>query len=141
MNKKVREAREPEIASGLQLQDIAYGGETVARLTGSAEDDSGTEAVVFVAGGVPGEVVDVELYRRKKSYLRGNVIWVIEPSKDRRESPCPYFGIEKFPNCGGCQWQHINYARQLGAKEHILRDQFVRLGELPNLRCKRQAGH
>jgi 23S rRNA (uracil1939-C5)-methyltransferase len=128
MNKKVREAREPEIATGLQLQDIAYGGETVARLAVSAEDDSGTEAVVFVAGGVPGEVVDVELYRRKKSYLRGNVIRVIEPSKDRRESPCPYFGIEKFPNCGGCQWQHINYTRQLEAKGHILRDQFVRLG-------------
>ena len=88
--------------------------------------------VVFVAGGLPGETVDVQLYRRKKSYLRGNVTRLLEISPDRREAPCPWFGIDKWPNCGGCQWQHADYAAQLAYKAGILRDQLIRLGGLEN---------
>jgi 23S rRNA (uracil1939-C5)-methyltransferase len=132
MPKKKPEPRQPEYARRLTLQEMAYGGETVARLTDQnfpAEPKPEFEnQVVFVAGGLPGEVVDVQLYRRKKSYLRGNVIQLHQKSASRQEPPCPWFGIEKFPNCGGCQWQHADYTSQLAYKSNILRDQFVRIG-------------
>jgi 23S rRNA (uracil1939-C5)-methyltransferase len=175
--KKNQLPREPEYAYGLRLLDMAYGGESVARIddsglvvdeveitpkeeanfasaeeaieTNTAESEDynpqssvlspqssvlspQSSQVVFVAGGLPGEVVDVQLYRRKKSYLRGNVTRVVEASPDRTQAPCPYFGVEKWPNCGGCQWQHGDYNAQLGYKAGILRDQLVRLGGIEN---------
>ncbi|MEI6046520.1 MAG: 23S rRNA (uracil(1939)-C(5))-methyltransferase RlmD, partial [Chloroflexota bacterium] len=153
--------REPEIATNLRLLEMAYGGECVARLNNTTtntsdklpdnpvieeidqtvakeakplppEQTSNPNQVVFVAGGLPGEVVEAQLYRRKKSYLRGNVLKITEPSPVRQEAPCPYFGVEKWPNCGGCQWQHAQYDAQLAFKASILRDQLIRLGGIEN---------
>jgi 23S rRNA (uracil1939-C5)-methyltransferase len=132
MAKKPKEKREPLIVPDVRLQDIAYGGETVARIQvpqdGAPETENGQGQVVFVAGGLPGELVEAQLFYKKKNFLKANVLRVIEPAPERRSAPCPYFGIEKFPNCGGCQWQHADYAAQLDYKHRILRDQFVRLG-------------
>ena len=165
MAKKFREKPAPEIVSGLLLQEMAYGGEVVARLpekvsapigavVEAAELQNGEEEgdfqplnepentelaapqpqfqagsqVVFVTGGLPGETVEVQLYRRKKSFIKANVRKVDIASPDRREAPCPYFGVDKWPNCGGCQWQHADYAAQLNYKHNILRDQLIRLG-------------
>ncbi|MBV8196338.1 MAG: class I SAM-dependent RNA methyltransferase [Candidatus Dormibacteraeota bacterium] len=80
-----------------------------------AHDDSG--AVVLVEGGIPGELVEVELRFRKKNIWFATVRDAIESSSDRREAPCPY-----VPECGGCQWQHITYSRQLELKLEIVRD-------------------
>jgi 23S rRNA (uracil1939-C5)-methyltransferase len=133
---KHKEPRQPEYARRLTLQDMAYGGETIARLSADNFPDEPKpeyeNQVVFVAGGVPGEEVDVQLYRRKKSYLRGNVIHLHQTAPSRQTAPCPWFGIEKFPNCGGCQWQHAAYNSQLQFKHNILRDQFERIGGIPN---------
>jgi tRNA/tmRNA/rRNA uracil-C5-methylase (TrmA/RlmC/RlmD family) len=164
MAKKLREKPAPEIISGLLLQEMAYGGEVVARLPAArptppekagaptagllggqeegdfqpAHEPVDTELappptlpgsqVVFVTGGLPGEVVEAQLYRRKKSFIKANVRQVEQASPDRREAPCPYFGVDKWPNCGGCQWQHADYAAQLNYKHTILRDQLIRLG-------------
>jgi 23S rRNA (uracil1939-C5)-methyltransferase len=132
MSKKPKEKPAPEIVTGLRLLDMAYGGETVARLENAPASDSKTSQpsnqVVFVAGGLPGEVVDVQLYRRKKSFLKANVLRVHAAAPGRREAPCPYFGLDKWPNCGGCQWQHASHAAQLEYKHSIFRDQLVRLG-------------
>ncbi len=86
------------------------------------------QQVVFVTGGLPGEVVDVQLYRRKKSFVKANVLRVVQPAPERSQPACPYFGVDKWPNCGGCQWQHASYEAQLGYKHGIFRDQLVRLG-------------
>jgi 23S rRNA (uracil1939-C5)-methyltransferase len=84
--------------------------------------------VVFVAGGIPGETADIQIYWRKKNFVRGKVVKLLEISPDRQEAACPYFGVERWPNCGGCQWQHTSYKRQLAFKAKILRDQFERIG-------------
>ncbi len=161
MAKKLREKPAPEIVSNLRLQEMAYGGEVVARLPVKTADVTeetpadlqdaqeegdfqpvlepvetelvvaptvGGSQVVFVTGGLPGELVEVQLYRRKKSFIKANVRKVEQASPDRREAPCPHFGVDKWPNCGGCQWQHANYTAQLNYKHNILRDQLIRLG-------------
>jgi 23S rRNA (uracil1939-C5)-methyltransferase/tRNA (uracil-5-)-methyltransferase len=64
--------------------------------------------VVFVPFTLPGERVRVRIYRNDKSYSQGDLVEVLEPSPDRATPPCPLFG-----DCGGCQYQHLAYARQL----------------------------
>jgi tRNA/tmRNA/rRNA uracil-C5-methylase (TrmA/RlmC/RlmD family) len=100
----------------LTIDDIAFGGEGVGRLG---------EFVVFVPFVAPGETVDVELTEIKKRFGRARLIRIVEPSQDRAEPPCRYFG-----DCGGCQYQHLNYAAQLRVKYKQVRDLFQRIGRL-----------
>ncbi len=102
----------------LELFGFAYGGEVFGR------DDEGR--VVFVAFGLPGERVRVELTESHKRWARGRLLEVLEASPDRVDEPrCPHFG-----HCGGCHYQHMPYERQLEAKREILADQLERIGGL-----------
>ena len=87
----------------LRLDSMAYGGEALGRHSGQA---------VFVTGGLPGEVVRIAVEEARARFARGRVIEVIEPSPDRVRPRCPHFGFDSAA-CGGCQWQHIDYAAQL----------------------------
>ena len=98
----------------LQLDGFAHGGEAIGRLDGK---------VVFVVGGIPGEEVTARVFQRKPDYLHARLLEVHQPSPDRVAPPCPYFG-----DCGGCQFQHVEYARQLALKEGVVREQLRRLG-------------
>lgn len=102
----------------LRLTGIAHGGEALGRHEGR---------VVFVPYAVPGETVRAEIVQDKERWARARLLDVLEPSPDRVEPPCPYFGPGR---CGGCQWQHIDYARQLALKQEIVSDQLTRLGRL-----------
>jgi 23S rRNA (uracil1939-C5)-methyltransferase len=99
----------------LRLSDMTFEGGAIGR------DESGE--TVFADYGVPGETVVVDLYRRRAGVSLGRVVEVLLPSPDRIAPPCAYFG-----ECGGCQWQHITYERQLSLKQHIVREQLRRLG-------------
>lgn len=99
----------------LELSGFAYGGEAFGR------DDDGR--MVFVAFGLPGERVRVELTESHKRWARGRLLEVLEPSSDRIEARCPHFG-----HCGGCHYQHMPYERQLEAKRTILAEQLERIG-------------
>ena len=68
--------------------------------------------VVFVAGGVPGDVVEVEVFRKKKNYLEARLLSIVEPSVNRETPFCKHFGV-----CGGCKWQNMNYETQLLYKQ------------------------
>ena len=104
----------------LHLNTLAYGGEAVGRVDGRA---------IFVTGGLPGEVVHVAITEERKNFARGRVLDVIEPSPDRISPRCPHFGFDDQA-CGGCHWQHIDYAAQLRFKRDIVRDQLRRLGKI-----------
>jgi len=100
----------------LTIHDLAFGGEGVGRYD---------EFVVFVPFVIPGEVVEVELLDVKKRYARARLIRVIQPSPQRVQPRCRFYG-----ECGGCQYQHLDYATQLQWKQKQVADLFQRIGGL-----------
>ncbi len=104
----------PAATVSLTIQDIAFGGEGVARV-----DDF----VVFVPFVLVGEVVEAEITEVKKNFARARLLRVIQPSPERVEPPCRYFAA-----CGGCQYQHIAYETQLRLKHKQISDLFQRIG-------------
>ncbi|MCB9141317.1 MAG: class I SAM-dependent RNA methyltransferase [Anaerolineales bacterium] len=104
----------------LNLTGIAHGGEAIGHHDGK---------IVFVPYTIPGEIVEVEIVEEKARWARARLLRVVEPSPDRVAPPCPYFGPGQ---CGGCQWQHISYERQLALKREVVADQLQRLGRIAN---------
>jgi tRNA/tmRNA/rRNA uracil-C5-methylase (TrmA/RlmC/RlmD family) len=100
----------------LQIVDIAFGGEGVARVE---------EFVVFVPFVIVGETVEAEITEVKKSFARAKLVRVVQPSPERVEAPCQYFAA-----CGGCQYQHMSYAEQLRVKHKQISDLFERVGKI-----------
>ena len=100
----------------MQLTDIGNKGKAVGRHQ---------ERVVFVTGGVPGDVVDVQVTKKRRNYLEGKVIKVHEYSPDRVEPACQYFGV-----CGGCKWQNLDYSKQLEYKEKEVRENLKKIGHV-----------
>ena len=98
----------------LTIHDIAFGGEGVGRLE---------DFVIFVPFVLVGEVVEVEITELKKRFARARLIRVIQPSPERVQPLCRYFG-----DCGGCQYQHIDYPAQLRLKHKQITDLFERIG-------------
>jgi 23S rRNA (uracil1939-C5)-methyltransferase len=100
----------------LTLTAIAHGGAALGRHEGR---------VLFVPGAIPGETVRAEIVEDKGRFAHAGLIEVLSPSPDRVAPRCPH-----VPECGGCQWQHIAYARQLALKAEVVRDQLARVGGL-----------
>ena len=92
----------------VRIDKIVYGGDGLGRPEGK---------VVFVPFAVPGDLLRVRPVEQKKNYMRAAIVSVLEPGPGRHQPPCPYFGT-----CGGCQWQQLEYARQVETKRQILED-------------------
>ena len=92
-------------------------------------DDGGR--VVFVSGGVPGDVVDVRVTQEKGRFAHGTVKSVVEASPLRVDIPHPY--VEQ---CGGCPWANLAYKAQLTAKRANVTDALVRIGRFPQERAE-----
>jgi len=101
----------------VRIEDLVFGGSGMAHL-----DDG---RVIFVDFAAPGELVEAEIERIYPDYVEGVAVRVVEPSPDRVEPRCRYFG-----QCGGCQLQHLRYEAQLAAKEAAVREQLQRIGKL-----------
>lgn len=100
----------------LTIESMAYGSDAVGHFDGKA---------VFVAGGVPGDVVEARVVSDCKTFTRAVVEEVLEASPDRVASPCPYAAL-----CGGCPWSCMSYSAQLAAKERNVRDTLRRIGKM-----------
>ena len=98
------------------ITDAGAEGKAVAKVDGM---------VVFVPFVVPGDVVDIQLYRKKKNYAEGRAVTIHQYSDLREEPQCPHFGV-----CGGCKWQTMKYSAQLEAKQRQVRDNLERLGHV-----------
>ena len=100
----------------LELHSIAQGGDAVGRYDGRA---------VFASGGLPGELVRVQLYDRQATFARGRVVAVLRAAPERRVSACP---LEQ--QCGAGDWRWIDHAAQQRFKAEILREQLQHIGGL-----------
>lgn len=104
----------------LTVDSIAYGGDAVGRV-----DDF----VIFTPFAAPGERLRVELTEVKKNYARARILQILQPSPDRTQPVCHYFG-----DCGGCQYQHLAYQAQLRIKHDQILNLLRRLGGFSELR-------
>ena len=88
------------------------------------------DIIIFVEGAVPGDVVDIQITKKKKRFLEGRVLHIHSYSKERVEAFCQHFGI-----CGGCKWQHVPYQKQLYYKQKQISNQLTRIGNIdtPNI--------
>jgi 23S rRNA (uracil1939-C5)-methyltransferase len=93
------------MSSKLVIERLAYGGAGIGRLNGK---------VCFVQGAAPGDELLVQVQAEKRSYCEATIRDILSPGPGRTQPPCPVFG-----QCGGCQWQHLEYGEQLRAKEAI----------------------
>jgi 23S rRNA (uracil1939-C5)-methyltransferase len=100
----------------LRIDSLAYGGNGVGRVNGF---------VVFVRGGLPGDRVLARVTKMKRGFAEATAQAVLEPSSERVEAPCPYFGV-----CGGCRFQDLAYEAQIAAKERQVRDALERIGRI-----------
>jgi 23S rRNA (uracil1939-C5)-methyltransferase len=100
----------------LQIDRVAFGGQGIGRLDGF---------VIFVKGAIPGDRVKALVFRKKKAYGEASIQELLLSSPDRIKAPCPYFGI-----CGGCQWQHVRYERQLEFKKDHVAEALSHIGSL-----------
>ena len=111
---------DPKIRTGqevaLEINDLAFGGEGVGRIDGIA---------CFVSGVIDKEKVRVRVRKVKSRLMEADLLEVTKPSPHRVLAPCPV-----FLKCGGCSYQHIDYAHQLLVKETQLREALRRLGSL-----------
>ncbi|MDF3981486.1 23S rRNA (uracil(1939)-C(5))-methyltransferase RlmD [Luteibacter sp. PPL201] len=98
------------------ITDLSHDGRGVARIDNKA---------TFVAGALPGERVLLTYRKRHRNYDDAEVVSVIEPSPDRVEPRCQHFG-----QCSGCSLQHLAPAAQIAAKQHVLAENFERIGKV-----------
>jgi 23S rRNA (uracil1939-C5)-methyltransferase len=107
------------MALTLRILEIAFGGSGVAKTEGK---------IVFVPFTVDEELVEVEIIESRKSFSLGRARAILEPSPYRQIPPCPYYGT-----CGGCDYQHIQYAHQLELKRLQVEQVLTRIGKLPEI--------
>ena len=118
----VRRKKPRIILEKVLVEDYAAEGKSLAKLDGK---------VIFIEGGVPGDIVDIQLSKNKKDWAEGRVIRFHSYSSDRVSPFCQHFGV-----CGGCQWQMLPYEKQLIYKQKQVGDNLQRIGKvsLPEIR-------
>jgi 23S rRNA (uracil1939-C5)-methyltransferase len=108
--------KKPVVLEKVLVEDYAAEGKALARAEGK---------VVFIAGAVPGDLVDVQLSKNKKDWAEGKAVHFHSYSKDRVIPFCEHFGV-----CGGCKWQMLPYEKQLLYKQNEVAQNLRRLGKI-----------
>ena len=105
----------------VEISGVAAEGKALVRIN---------DIVTFVPNCVPGDIVDLQITKKKHSFMEAKVLRVVKPSKVRCEARCKHFGV-----CGGCKWQILPYSEQLKYKQQQIVDNLTRIGkiELPEI--------
>lgn len=111
-----RKRKDLPIIENVEIVDVAAEGKSLARV-----DDM----VVFVPFGAPGDIVDLKLDKKRKSYGEAHIVAMKKPSEIRVEPFCQHFGV-----CGGCKWQHIPYEYQMKYKRQQVVDALERIAKV-----------
>ncbi|MCM1356616.1 MAG: 23S rRNA (uracil(1939)-C(5))-methyltransferase RlmD [Staphylococcus sp.] len=113
-----RKKKDLPLLNGVEILDVAAEGNSIARV-----DDM----VVFIPFGAPGDIADVKIDRKKKSYAEGHIEKLTTPSPIRVTPRCEHFTL-----CGGCRWQHLPYEFQLKCKRQQVVDALERIAKIPH---------
>ena len=106
----------PVFLEKIQILDTAAEGKAIARHNNK---------VIFVPYAAPGDVMDINIVRRRKRFLEADIVKIHEFSTLRTTPFCSHFGI-----CGGCKWQHLKYEAQLQQKQQQIKDHFERIAKV-----------
>ena len=117
----IRKKKSLPLIENVEIVDIAAEGKAIAKVN---------EMVVFIPYVVPGDIIDIQLTRKKSKYAEGRPLRFIKYSELRTNAFCEHFGV-----CGGCKWQILPYTEQLRYKQKQVVDNLTRIGkvELPEI--------
>jgi len=111
-----RRTKNLPLLQNVEIIDAGAEGKAVARVDG---------VVVFTSNVIPGDIVDIQVTKKREKYLEGRVVSLKQPSPDRVEAFCQHFDL-----CGGCKWQYLTYEKQLFYKQKQVVDQLTRIGRV-----------
>lgn len=116
------------VLENIEITGFAAEGKAIAKIPVSPNTND--KIVVFVPNCVPGDIVDLQVTRKKHSFMEARVLRVVQPSAVRCNAQCRHFGV-----CGGCKWQILPYSEQLKYKQQQVVDNLTRIGkiELPEI--------
>ena len=119
------------IIEHVEITGVAAEGKAIAKVQSTKDNVQSTSGmVVFVPNCVPGDIVDLQVTKKKHSFMEAKVLRIVQPSSVRCEARCKHFGV-----CGGCKWQILPYEEQLKYKQQQIVDNLTRIGkiELPEI--------
>lgn len=111
-----KKRKQQPLFENVEITDVAAEGKAIAKVDGMA---------VFVPYAVPGDIVDIQITRKKSSFAEGKVVRFESYSEKRSEPFCEHFGV-----CGGCKWQCLPYEEQLKYKHKQVVDNLERIGKI-----------
>jgi len=114
--------KKKQLFENIEVIDAGAKGKTVAK----APDGR----VIFLSNAVPGDIGDIQTFKKRKAYYEGKAVKFHTLSDKRTEPECEHFGT-----CGGCKWQHMSYEHQLYYKQKEVTNNLTRIGhiELPEV--------
>lgn len=112
----MRKKKDLPLLLDVEISNAGAEGKALAKVDG---------LVIFVPFVVPGDIVDIQILKKKKNFAEGRAVQIKKYSDKRVDPICPHFGV-----CGGCKWQTLRYDEQLAAKQQQVRDNLERLGNI-----------
>ena len=105
------------VLENIELTDAGSLGKSISKKEG--------EKIIFTKNGVPGDIVDIRVRKKRKSYLEGDIIKYHKYSSKRTDPKCSHFEL-----CGGCSWQNMDYEEQLIYKDKEVNENLIRIGKI-----------
>ena len=126
----MKKIKQPQFINNVEIIDAGSEGMSIAKPE---------EKVVFIPFGAPGDIVDIQVFKKKSNCFDGKIVNIVKESDKRVKPVCQHFGL-----CGGCKWQHLDYQWQLYYKQKQVKDNLDRIAKIeypeitPILGCDKQ---